>query len=92
MFYALQTHFETLKPTLERMIESEDPGVATVGARQACLISLILEEARPLAQRCLSGTEAQRVGVAEVYAAHLQTARFRGFCEETLIQLLHPSA
>jgi hypothetical protein len=43
LFYALQTHFERLRPIVERMINSLEPEVATVGARQACLASLFVE-------------------------------------------------
>jgi hypothetical protein len=89
LFYALQTHFERLRPILERMIRSLDPEVATVGARQACLASLFVEEARPLAERCISGTEAQQMGAAEVCAANLRTASFRSVCEESLITLFN---
>jgi hypothetical protein len=89
LFYALQTHFERLRPLVERMISSLEPEVATVGARQACLASLFVEEARPLAERCISGTEAQQMGAAEVCAANLRTASFRSVCEEALIALFN---
>ena len=67
VFYAVQTHFDELKLILERMLASGEVDVATAGARQACVASLEVEGARPLAERCLSGTEAQRVGATEVY-------------------------
>jgi hypothetical protein len=89
LFYALQTHFEKLRPLVERMIGSSEPEVATVGARQACLASLFVEEARPLAERCISGTEAQQMGAAEVCAANLRTANFRSVCEGALIALFN---
>ena len=66
LFYAARTHFGQLEPILERMVDSKDATVAAVGARQACVASLDVEEARPLAEKCLSGTEAQREGAAEV--------------------------
>jgi len=40
-----------------------------------------------LAQQCLSGTEPQRIGAAQVFAANLRTAHLRSFCEEALTQL-----
>ena len=67
-------------------MNSEIPDVATVGARQACLASLELEEARPIAELCLSGSEAQRIGAAQVMAANLRTATYRSFCEASLIK------
>jgi hypothetical protein len=89
LFYALQTHFERLRPTVERMLTSQDSEVATAGARQACLASLFVEDARPLADRCVFGTEAQRMGAAEVFAVNLRTASFRSVCEEALITLFN---
>jgi hypothetical protein len=89
LFYALQTHFERLRPTVERMIRSLEPDVATVGARQASLASLFVEEARPLVAHCISGTEGQQIGAAEVYAANLRATNFRSVCEEALIALFN---
>jgi hypothetical protein len=68
---------------------SLEPEVATVGARQACLASLFVEEAHPLADGCISGTEAQQMSAAEVCAANLRTASFRSVCEEALIALFN---
>jgi hypothetical protein len=89
LLYALQTHFERLRPIPERMLTSQESEVATVGARQACLASLFVEEARPLADRCISGTEAQQMGAAEVFAANLRTASLCSVCEEGLITLFN---
>jgi hypothetical protein len=69
------------------MITSNVPEVATAGARQACVASLALAEALPLAQRCVAGTMAQRTGAAEVFAANLHVASQRAFCEGALVQL-----
>lgn len=89
LFYAARTHFDMLKPILERMVNSSDANVAAAGARQVCVVSLNVEEARPLAEKCLSGTEAQREGAAEVYSANLRTARCRSVCEDALAQLFN---
>ena len=87
LYYALQTHFEALQPILERMMSSSLSSVVAVGARQSCLASLMIEEAKPFAVRCLQGTESQRIGAAQIFVANLRSARFRSFCEESLIQL-----
>jgi len=86
LYFALQTHFQALSPILDRMVYSEIPEIATVGARQACLASLELEEARPIAGLCLSGSEPQRIGAAQVMAANVRTATYRSFCEESLVK------
>ncbi|MCI0552885.1 MAG: hypothetical protein L0287_18190, partial [Anaerolineae bacterium] len=89
LLYALQTHFEVLESILQRMITSELPEVAMAGARQACLASLDNEQARPFAQLCLSGTDTQRLGAAQVFSANLHQTHFRLFCEEALKQLFN---
>ena len=82
--YAAHTHFEELKPVLERMIASKDEEVASAGARQICLASLNVEEALPLAKRCVYGEDPLRIGAAEVYAANLTTSTHRSSCKEAL--------
>lgn len=71
------------------MVDLNDANVAAAGARQACVVPLDVEEARPLAEKCLSGTEAQREGAAEVHSANLQTARYRSVCEDALAKLFN---
>jgi hypothetical protein len=85
--YATETHFGELRPILERMLASDNSDVVTAGARQSCLASLMVAEAEPLAERCLSGGETHRVGAAEVFSAFLRTAQYRSVCEESLIAL-----
>ncbi len=86
---ALHTHFTTLEPILQRMLQSSVPGVTRVGARLACVASLITEQARPLAESCLSVFETQRIGAAEIFTLHLRHASFRAFCEYALGQLFN---
>ena len=91
--YAVQTHYSQLEPVLIRMIESNSEGVATAGARQVCLASLTVAEALGLARRCVSGSEALRLGAAEIYCANLKMAAHREECEAMLRTLFSdPSA
>lgn len=92
LLFALQTHFQELSQILKRMIFSQLPDVASAGARQACLAALDLPEAAELAEFCLSGSEAQRTGAAEVMAANVKTAAFRSFCEDALIKLFNDTS
>ena len=89
--YATQTHFRQLKPILTFMLRSRFEEVATVGARWVCYASLTDEEALPLARRCASGTVAQRIGAASVYAANLKHTAFRSECEDVLGKLFSDS-
>ncbi|WP_375495076.1 hypothetical protein [uncultured Nostoc sp.] len=89
LYYAIPTHFQQLTPILERMITSNLPEVVRVGARQACLSSLAIEEARSFAERCLSGTDLHRISAAEIFVANLRTAHLREFCETALTQLFN---
>ena len=89
LYFALQTHFQELAPILNRMVNSEISDVASIGARQVSLAALDLPEAANLAERCLSGSEPQRIGVAEVMAANVKVAKYRSFCEDTLVTLFN---
>ena len=85
--YALPTHFTELEPVLARMMQSQNETVATSGALWACYASLTVEEAASLAARCSSGSKAQRLGAAEVYAANLKLSAHRSVSEDMLGEL-----
>ena len=87
LFFALQTHFQELSNILERMVISSMPDVASTGGRQACLAALDLEEAADLADLCLSGSEAQKIGAAQVMATNVMEATCRSYCEDALVRL-----
>ena len=89
IYFGIQPHFEVLSPVLLRMVNSQVPEVASVGARQASVAGLDLHEAAGIAALCLSGSEAQKVGAAEVMAANITTATCRSFCEDALITLFN---
>ena len=87
LLYATSTHFGEIEPILERMLASDDNDAVVVGARQSCVAALEIEDAKPLAEACLNGDEARRAAAAEVFAANLRNARYRGVCEEGLVAL-----
>ena len=89
MYFALQTHFRELEPILERMVNSEMFDVASTGARQACLAALDLPEAAAMAGLCLSGSESQRIGAAQVMAANVKVATCRSVYEDALVSLFN---
>ena len=86
--YGVQTHFQLLEPVLSRMVASNIDEVATAGSRQICLASLTIEEALPIARRCVSGSKSLRVGAAAVYSVSVKHASHRAHCEEMLGDLL----
>lgn len=69
--YALENHFSKLNSILTRMIKSKESEVVKVGARQICLASLKVEEARPIMESCLVGTDDQRIGAVEIFSANI---------------------
>ncbi len=87
--WALRTHFDALRPVLVRMLDSECAEAAESGARQACLASLNIEEAQDLVERCLYGTETERIGAAQVFAANVGRAQFRQECVDGLVQFFN---
>lgn len=89
MKYGLQTHYTILEPVLDRMLKANSEAANLAGARLSSIVALFDEAARPKALACMSGSEALRRGVAQVFAANLGQARFRKFCEENLIILFN---
>lgn len=86
--YALLTHYGQVEPILLRMVASNDEGAATAGARQACLASLIVEDALGVARRCVSSkSKSLRLGAAEVYSQNIRLSELRAPCEEALGEL-----
>ena len=83
--YAIHTHYEELRPILERMLGSHLQTAATIGSRRACLAALLNENAQPLAQICISGTDAQREGAAQIFAANLHVEHAQSLCSKSLI-------
>jgi hypothetical protein len=89
LYYALPTHLQELTPILERILSSNLPKVIRVGARQACLSSIDLEEATSFAERCLIGSETHRLAAAEIFVANLRSDQYRKSCEKRLIRLFN---
>lgn len=89
LYYASLTHLQDLAPIFERMLNSDLPEVVRVGARQACLSSIDLEEATSFSERCLTGSETHRLAAAEIFVANLRLARYRESCEKRLIRLFN---
>jgi transcription initiation factor TFIIIB Brf1 subunit/transcription initiation factor TFIIB len=87
IYYNLREHFEELRPIVERMLRSTIPEVSRAGARLASLAALHHDSAANLVGEAMSGTAAQRRGVAEVAAANIGHAECRTWCEPRLLQL-----
>jgi hypothetical protein len=83
--YTARDYFDVLGPILERMIASDSAAVRTRGAVQIALVALDGEHAQELAEQCLRGDEAQRLGIAQVNAANIKNARYRSRCEAQLV-------
>lgn len=87
LHYGLQTHFDRLQPTVIKILNSDAKSVVQVGARQACLTALYEEQAVPLVEFCLTGTQIHRLAAAEIFVKNLHSAYHREFCKKSLIQL-----
>src|SRR5262249_14585300 len=83
------THFDKVRGILERMVKSDLSDVAEIGARQACVASLVLDEARPLAEICLSGGEVLSAAAAQVFSSNVSKAACRQFCKVALMRLFN---
>ncbi len=87
LYYALMTHFDSLKPILGWMLASDVEGVRKVGATRSCLASLRITAARPLATQCLNGSVVERTAAAEVFAANAKWYDTSSFCHKALERL-----
>lgn len=85
--YALQTHFEQLKPILERMINSNIKKVQEIGTKRVFTISAENEDAKMLLENCLSKSPVHRQTVAHGYASNIHLAQYKELCENALIKL-----
>jgi hypothetical protein len=91
LYYALSTHFQELSPILERMLTSDLPEVVKAGAKMSCLSFLVQQEAKSLAERCLSGSKDHRKAMARIFAVNLRKGYQHDFCEQSLTQLFNDS-
>jgi len=89
LYYTLENYFDDLKPIVQRMIDSELPDAIAGGTRQICLAAFSLEEARDLAESCLSRTVKHRQAATIIVARNLRLSSCRDFCETALIQLFN---
>lgn len=77
-------HFITIRPIIERMLQSNDATIAKEGAMLACLVAFTHPEAEDLAQQARTGSASLRLGAAEVYSTNLN----QSFAKEKCIQFL----
>lgn len=89
LHYGLRRRFDALRPVLERLMNSALPEATQTGGRLACLIALDDPGAADLAGRALTGTTAQRLGAAQVYAANAHDDRVGATCRAALVKLFH---
>lgn len=89
LFFVARTHFDDVKPVLDRMLKASIPEVVSMGARLVCQTSLEVEAAQPLAHLCVDGTEAQQRGAAMIFSRFVAKAEYRTFCENALKKLFH---
>ena len=84
LYYTVLPDFARVAPVIERMVKSQIDDVAKAGARQGCLASLELDDARDLRNRCMSGRTSLRSGAAKIFASNLRSAGHRTICEQSL--------
>jgi hypothetical protein len=85
--YFVQTNFDEYQDVLQRMLASSDNGVARVAGRLAILAQFASDDATPLAEAAMRGSDQQRLGAADVYAAILSNSSFAAACTAGLTTL-----
>jgi hypothetical protein len=87
IYYSAATDLEAMLPVLERMLESPLAAARRAAARQATLVALSDERARPLAEGALNGDADMRQGAAEVLAHNALSAPDLRYAQSNLIRL-----
>ena len=84
---ALRDQYETMRPYVERMLQSNDADVCEGGACLAAIAGLENSAAADLRDRAIAGNERMRLGIARVAAANISSSDCREWCEQQLIAL-----
>ena len=84
---SLRDGFAELRPIVEAMLRSSEPGVCEAGARLASIAALHHESASDLADEGLRGGVHQRLGVATVASANIAAPECRAWSEARLVVL-----
>ncbi|AUB79781.1 hypothetical protein [Candidatus Thiodictyon syntrophicum] len=87
IYYTAHTDLESLRPIIERMLESSQGAARKAAARQATFVALSHESARALADAALNGDAEMRQGAAEVLALNVLTAPDLSYAHSRLIEL-----
>ena len=84
--FGLNKHFGRLRDVIERMLRSELPETAQVGARLASIALLLHHEnAKTLVEEALHGHALQRMGVAQVATRNIGHSQYRQWSEQNLL-------
>ena len=85
--YATITHPDEMAPIIESLLAGPRDYERRAGGRLACLAGFSSEWGRDAANRAMDGTDAARLGAAEVYAANLDEPALRDACDTALRKL-----
>lgn len=86
---AIAEHFEQVRPIVERMLRSKESDVAESGARLAALSFIYHPQEEALEAEAFAGTAQQRLGVAMVASANIDSEDCRSWCEKRLVTLFN---
>ncbi|MCY4576176.1 MAG: hypothetical protein OXC55_06235 [Chloroflexi bacterium] len=88
LYHASFRSYESVRPTLLRMVDSDDDSVRLAGARLICVAALIESESQDVAvadaEQVRNGSRALRQGAAEVYATNIKYPEVAQTCTEAL--------
>jgi hypothetical protein len=87
IYYTANTEFESIRPIIERMLESPREAARRAAATQVTLAALSHEDARSLADAVLNGDPEMRQGAAEVLAQNVLSAPDLSYAQSRLIRL-----
>ena len=86
IYHSTYEHYETLRPVLQRMLQSGDDESRAIASRQIALAAFHDSDAASNVQQVLDGNAVCRKAAAGVYARNLGHAASRTICAERLAQ------
>jgi hypothetical protein len=84
LYTALRDHYDSVAPTVARMLRSADGEIARAGARVMTVASYFSPDLDQDVDACLKGDVSHRLGAVEVYAQSLANESRRDRCMKSL--------
>jgi hypothetical protein len=84
---AFRLEYASFREVIESLLDDAQLEMRVIAARQSSIAVLVVQEARELSAKLISGDQHVRKGLAEVCAANVRFGKVREYCAERLKEL-----